>query len=387
MFERAFVSPAMSVCVLASAVIGGCAREHRITLVEFLAADRAAPVPTPSPVDPAVISQLESRLGSYQIGPGDELTIQLTGRDGVALFPALPVRVDRSGKIDLPLVGAVAVGDREIEDAEDAVLGAYVPAVYREAVCYIAVTRGDVTNVLVVGAVPEPGLVPLPRHQRNLLYAIVGAQGVTDESSGLATLRRLRGSGEELSFDLTDPTDLRSALTLEPLEDGDIVYVHTAVPNTVFVGGLVNRPAAQAYPQGSRISVLQAVAAAGGLRTDVTPTEGTLVRHLPDGSDQMVKLDLKRIARGEEPNIQLAAGDILWVPETLGTKVEDFINRNIFLRAGVTATYSVTGVEFMNRHRLQGGRSGGGGLQDSFDPLGFLGQNAALQTIQGQLPP
>ena len=70
------------------------------------------------------------------------------------------------------------------------------------------------------------------------------------------------------------------------------------------------------------------------------------------------------------------------MPETLETKVQDFINRNIFMRAGVSVTYNVSGVEFLNRRELQGeGVGGSNSLESSFDPLGFLNQNQALQDL------
>ena len=112
---------------------------------------------------------------------------------------------------------------------------------------------------------------------------------------------------------------MQAALSLDPLENGDIVTVHAATPNTVFVGGLVNVPRPQMYPQGVEMTVLQAIAGAAGLRTDVTPREATLIRRMPDGTDAHVRLNLDRITRGQDPNLVLAAGDILWVPDTLET--------------------------------------------------------------------
>jgi hypothetical protein len=188
-----------------------------------------------------------------------------------------------------------------------------------------------------------------------------------------------------VTIDLTDPVSLKEALAMAPLEDGDIITVHSRTPNMVFVGGLVQRSAPQQYPPGTGVTVLQAIAGAQGLRTDVTPTEGTLIRRMADGRDVMVKLPLDQIWRGEAPNITLAAGDILWVPPTFKTRVQDWANRNLFLRAGVSVVYNVSGIEFLNRQDQQSRALGGGGdLQDSFDPLGFLNRNAALQTLSNR---
>lgn len=367
--------------------VGGCAKpDHRLSLNEFLDVQQAWLAERQEAVEREVTVDLEQQLGPYKVGPGDVLMVTLAGTDGTGVIASVQTRIDRNGGIDLPIVGAVQVADRELEDVEDAVRQAYVPAVYKEAVCHVQLVTVDTTNVLVVGAVTEPGLVPLRRTERNMLFAIVGAGGISEIASGQATLRRIRNPAEEVTLDLTDPIQLQEALALEPLEHGDILYVHAARPNTVFVGGLVNRPSPQVYPPGTEITVLQALAAAGGLRTDVVPKEGTLIRRMPSGEDLHVKLDLNRLARGDDPNVTLAAGDILWIPDTLETRIQDFLNRNLFLRGGVSVTYSVTGIEFLNRHSLQGGRYGGG-LQDTFDPLGFLGRNTLLQGLAAQPVP
>jgi hypothetical protein len=105
---------------------------------------------------------------------------------------------------------------------------------------------------------------------------------------------------------------------------------------------------------------------------------------MPDGTDAHVRLDLARIATGEDPNIVLAAGDILWVPETLETVVQNWVNRNIFVRAGVSVNYNVTGIEFLNRAGRQAGQTGTGGLQDAFDPFGFISRGSGIQTLVNQ---
>lgn len=323
---------------------------------------------------------VNQRLGPCPVGPNDVLTVTLTSPQATIL--PFPTRVDREGNVDLPVAGKVKVVGLTLEGVEKAIKEAYVPQVYGEAVVNVALLAAEPTRVLVVGAVTEPGFVQLRHCERDLLHAVVAAGGVSIDSSAEATLRPLRRPDEAVTVEITDPVQLREAMALAPLEDGDIIEVRPREPNTVFVGGLVLRPAPQVYPHGTRVSVLQAIAGAQGLRTDVTPDEATLIRRLPDGTDAMVELPITAIARGEAPNIMLEPGDILWVPPTAKTRVQDFINRNIFLRAGVSVTYNVSGIEFLNRQEQQSRAFGGGDdLQDSFDPLGFLNRNAALQTL------
>jgi len=364
--------------------LGGCA-DHRISINEFLETQQqvAAPAPAAQPAGQEKLDALLGRqLGPYRVGTGDVVDVKLFGASEAGLVPPVQVRVDRNGEIRLPIVGAVKVADLELQDVEEAVRGKYVPDVFKDASVLVSLVAADVTNVLVVGAVTTPGLVPLRRTERNMLFAIVLAGGVSELASGHATLRRIRQPGRETVVNLMDPAGVRAALELEPLENGDIVAVQAATPNQIFVGGLVLGSRPQIYPQGVKMTVLQAIAAAGGLRTDVFPREATLIRRNADGQDVHVKLNLDRITTGRDPNLVLAAGDILWVPDTIETRVQDWINRNIYLRAGMSVNYSVSGVEYMNRASQQsGGGNGGSGLQDSFDPFGFLGQNSALQSL------
>ncbi len=102
-----------------------------------------------------------------------------------------------------------------------------------------------------------------------------------------------------------------------------------------------------------------------------------------------MKLDVDRIQHGKDPNITLAAGDILWVPETTLTKVEDWVNRNIYVRGGVNAivTYDVTGLDFMNNNAKNASLGfSGTNVQNTVDPLGFLARQQSLGSIQTQLP-
>lgn len=367
----------------------GCS-DHRISQEEFMALQQECRVvcTTTRPADQTAKERaiINRTLGPYRVGVSDVLAITLiTALDQTTLSPPILVRVDREGNIMLPLVGTIKVGGMELTDVETVIRKAYVPKIYRDVAIYVDVPRPEATNVLVAGAVTSPGLVPLRRTERNLLYALVGAGGVTNMASGKVTLRRIRSPGDEITLCLSEPEDMRKALALPPLENGDMVTVHAAMPNMIFVGGLVMAPQAQAYPPGAQVTVLQALAASGGLRTDLlTVREGTLIRHMPDGTDVHVKLDLDRIQKGKDPNLTLAAGDILWVSHTPATFAEDWFNQHVYIRGGTSFSYNQFGDHNYLHGRTWNNNQGGfsnADYQNQYDPFGFLNRNNALQNL------
>jgi protein involved in polysaccharide export with SLBB domain len=306
--------------------------------------------------------------------------------DDIGIVPPVQVRVERNGEIRLPMIGRVLVNDLELEDVENVIRNAYVPKYYHDVSVHAEVVQALPTNVMVVGSVTAPGLVPLRRTERNMLFAIIAAGGASNMASGKVSLQRLRQPGADVTLNLLNPDELKTALALPPLDNGDIVTVQAAVPNIIFVGGLVNAPQPEVYPPGVEMTFLQAIAGAGGLRTDLTPTEATLIRRMPDGCDVHVKLNIDRILHGKDSNLSLLAGDILWVPYTWQTRVEEWINQHFYLRFGAAATvnYNVNGIEYLNRASQQSGGGNNNNLQDTYDPLGFLNRNTALQTLLGQ---
>jgi protein involved in polysaccharide export with SLBB domain len=384
----------MAACGLLIALLAGCS-DHRISIQEFLQMEQeAAPAPTataPAEDTTATSEALSRQLGPYRVGTNDVLMVTLFGLDATTTTAPVQVRVDRDGTISFPAVGKIAVGDKDLLEVERAIHDALVPKVYQDVVVHVGIAEPEGTRVLVYGAVTTPGLIPLRHTERNLLYAITTAGGVSSLASGCVTLKRLRDPSHPVTFNLLDPEQLKTALAIEPLEHGDTISVEAAIPNTIFVGGLVLAPHPQPYPPGTEITVLQAIAAASGLRTDVTPREATLIRRMPNGEDVHVKLNLDRLSVGKDPNIMLVAGDVLWVPDTLETRVQDWVNRNIFVRVGATATYganyNMSGLDFFNNAaRRSQFRGTGGNLEDSFDPFGFLLRNQALQNLQNVAP-
>lgn len=373
----------LTACCLIGLGAPGC-HDPRISIYDFIEMQRTMmPASSRQPKVPVTEIWTRRAFVAERVGPKDELSVELTGLNGDPTEThAFRVRVDRNGQIKLPEVGKVTVTNLELEDADEVIHDRFVPRIVKQIVVKTGILKAHTTDVLVKGAVATPGLVPLRRTELNLLYAVANAGGVSSLASGRVSLKRLDEPETELTLNLHNPADLKTAFAIAPLESGDIVTVEAAPPNTIFVGGLVNAPGVQPYPPGTQVSLRQSLVAAGGVQDELYPSEATLIRRMSDGKDVQVRIDLERLRNGEDPDILLAAGDVFWVPHTFGTRTMDFINRNIFFRAGFTASYNVvgnaSGIEFLNRRALQStgvsGTTRGGGttLQNRVDPLGFL---------------
>lgn len=352
--------------------------DPRISMQEFLELEEearlASEVPATQPVSDmeAARAFLDSQFGPYKVGPHDVLTVMLTevsGLVGGTGLSAVRVRVDRNGQINLPIVGNISVDGLELKDIENLITDTYVPKVYREAICHVNLVEYEATNVIVTGTVGAPGMISLRRTERNLLYALVLAGGISDASSGWVTLQRLRRPGDSLKLNIMEPEGIKQALMEDPLEDGDIITAEPADPYLVTVLGLVKDEGPQTYQPGLKVTFLEVLAAARGLRQDIYIREGTLSRKMPDGQEVRVRLDLERLASGRDPNFLMQPGDIVYVNHTWDTWIQEWFNQHATLTAGATATvtYSGTATDQLS-HRGRQTQSTATGI----DPFGFL---------------
>jgi hypothetical protein len=145
----------------------------------------------------------------------------------------------------------------------------------------------------------------------------------------LVCLHSIRPECPTTCYNISDPNDVHRALLAAPLESGDILVVQASGTSAIYVTGLVNAPGPVFVPPSSSLSVLQAVAAAGGLREYVQFHEATLVRTLPSGEDVHVKLNLGDMLAGRTPDLKLHGGDILYVPGNLDTFAQEWVLRNL----------------------------------------------------------
>ena len=83
--------------------------------------------------------------------------------------------------------------------------------------------------------------------------------------------------------------------------------------------GQVNRPGSYEMPDGSPegIDLLEAVAMAGGYTRIAAPERISIRRHSSSGKDEIVRVDAKRLARGDRGNFTVLPGDAITVGESI----------------------------------------------------------------------
>jgi polysaccharide export outer membrane protein len=253
-------------------------------------------------------AQGQDPLGeSIKIGPADTLHIRVLEapelEQTVRVTDAGTVPLIAGGDIKLqgltPGEAASAVAER-LRD-RDLILHPHVSVSLDQAVTQV---------VSVVGQVKNPGAFAIGT-PRTALQVIALAGGLTDTANRTITIQR-RGTNEHVRYNLSNNANaaIREDVMVYP---GDTVVISKA--DIVYLLGDVNKPGG--YPistNDSEITILEAVAIAGGTPPTAVPNDARLIRRQPDGSRVEMPIKLSDMQKGSKPDIPMEPDDILYVP-------------------------------------------------------------------------
>ena len=90
---------------------------------------------------------------------------------------------------------------------------------------------------------------------------------------------------------------------------GDVIRVPSPPVGEIYVDGQVNRPGVYNIPQTGRLTLTRVITAAGGLSNLAIPERVDLTRVVGDGQQAIVRLDLRAITEGTQPDIYLKPDD------------------------------------------------------------------------------
>lgn len=205
----------------------------------------------PSTFAPLTANQVNQ---NYLIGTGDELQIRGWGMVNIEVT----AKVDRSGAVYIPRVGAVNVAGVKYGDLQ-AYLKQAVGKNFSNFDLAVSISQVRPVQIYVVGHATRPGTYTL-NAMSTLLNALFTSGG-PDATGSMRNIEVKRGGKVVTTFDMYDML-LKGDKTRDiSLQDGDVVYVPQVGPLVAVVGN-VKRPAI--FEMKGQASVADAVTWAGG---------------------------------------------------------------------------------------------------------------------------
>jgi len=250
----------------------------------------------------------------YRIGAKDLLNINVFGLEELNKR----VRVSEDGKISLPLLGEVEVKGLTKSELEKKLSRLLEEKYLQDPQVTIFIQEHKSRRVSVLGAVDEPGPYELLGRQ-TLLQLISEAGGLTEKAGDKIIVIRQLQDGTSTVFKISiDDLFLEGDASLNiPLQANDIVNIPVDKEVFIYVFGQVKRPGALKVKKSNILTLLQAIAQAGGFSERASKGKVLIKRIDKDGKEQRIKVNVKDIIKGKKKDIQLLEDDVVYVPETI----------------------------------------------------------------------
>jgi polysaccharide biosynthesis/export protein len=270
---------------------------------------------------------------STQIGEGDLLDIvvfetpELSGR----------FRVDLNGNILLPLAGSLHVAGMTLSEITDAVAQRYKDReILVNPQVTVFVAEFSRRTITITGEVRSPGVYPIAA-PRTLTDTLAMAGGLNDTASRTVSIVHAANPKEIIHVTLNV-----GAQTPESIEQGRIQVlpgdsIFVARSGIIYVVGELTRPGGYQVEHNNRLTLLEAVALAGGLTRTAKSNHARLIRRSATGREEL-DVDLHRILYGGGPDMLLTDGDILYVPSSIR---KEYTIQLINAAVGSATTYGI----------------------------------------------
>ncbi len=267
----------------------------------------------PAQVPAEVKEAKDALVRAYRVGPGDLLEIKVFEVKELDQT----VRVSEDGSITLPLLGRVVVGGLTQEGVAQKLAGLLQAKYVKNPQVTIFIKEYKNQQVAVIGAVVNAGSYELVG-RRNLLQMVSMAGGFAETAGNEVFILREGpgGAASTLTIDLKDLLVNGNQALNVPIEPNDVINVPVDREIRVFVMGRVTRPGAVKAKQSEGITLLQAVADAGGLAEGAKESAITVTRKDKAGKEQKIRVNLRDILKGRKKDIRLQEGDVVYVPES-----------------------------------------------------------------------
>lgn len=260
---------------------------------------------SPSPQDAQALP-----VNDYRIGANDLIEIK------VYELPELnqTVRVAEDGSVTLSLLGKIEVAGLTAQELESR-LASILGEKFTKGDAHVTVFVKEFQKLAVIGAVGKPGMYELVG-PTTLMMAIAQAGGMTAQAMKEIFVYRRSPDGqpEIIAVRLEDLANGKPEANIE-VRPKDVISVPIDMPLNVFVYGEVKTPGTITFLSSKKITLLQAIAQAGG-PTEWAKTSKVLIKRKDreTGKEIEIRVNLKRMIGGKIADIVLEEGDVVIVP-------------------------------------------------------------------------
>lgn len=232
------------------------------------------------------------RSATVVLAPGDLITVSVFGQPDLTAT----VYVSDGGAIDVPLAGSIPVSGLSPVEAAERVATAYREGEYlNDPQVNIVLSGLRSQQISVVGEVVKPGRFPIDT-RTSILDALAQAGGITDKGEQRAfILRRREGGVDRYEVDLDDLLSAGSGQVIE-LRAGDTIVVPKA--QLFYVYGAISKPGA--YALKDEMTVIEAIAIAGGLTDRGSTRRVRIKRKVEGGKSKTLNVDLEDEVRADD---------------------------------------------------------------------------------------
>lgn len=300
-----------------------------------------------------------SPVNTDEIGTGDQLEVSISaGMSGMTPL-VFPVRVASNGLANVDSLGPIRLAGLELDEAEQVIRQQGMRMqLYVNPRVTVAMKRKKVHQIMVVGAVKDPGQKTIPASQANLLNAIFAAGGLTDDAGSNVEITNLVpqlpmpeaiAAGDQGRITQTGySTDLTRSARIDLVKatqegthayyigDGGVVHVEKRDPKAIHVAGLVRKPGRIDFPVNQDLHLFEALALAGYTTTQIAD-KVYVFRQMPGQERVRIQCSLAKAKRNPIDDIRLAAGDVVQVEHTPATVLLEALQ---IIRFAVTSSVS-----------------------------------------------
>jgi polysaccharide export outer membrane protein len=249
--------------------------------------------------------------GDYRVGIGDKIEVSVFGHPDLTKT----MEVGVSGMINNPLVGDVKVDGRTVMEIDAELTRRLASEFLVDPQVSVEVREIRSQWITLMGEVRTPGRYPLRRNMR-LLDLIAEAGGPTKEAGQDIVVTRYdakTSEGRQVRVALDDLLNASAPSANMLLHHGDVISVGERA--VFYIRGEVNRPSAFVLERG--MTVMRAIAVAGGLTQYANRKEVQLVRSRDGGGLENIAVNLKAIEDGKITDVALRPDDVIIVPRRI----------------------------------------------------------------------